>query len=110
MCAPKSCSLDPIPTSLLKDPDVLNAALPKITTIINQSLASGEVPYVLRRARVTPLLKKAGLDVNNYKNYRPVSNVPFIGKVLEKVVAKQLTQHLQQHHLHEDLQSAYKQG
>ena len=109
-CAPKTCSLDPIPTSLLEDPGVLNAALPKITTIIKQSLTSGVVPSVLKRAQVAPLLKKSGLDVNNYKNYRPVSNIPFIGKVLEKVVAKQLTQHLQQHQLHDELQSAYKQG
>ena len=51
-----------------------------------------------------------GLEVNVLKNYIPVSNIPFIGKVLEKVVAKQLTQHLRDHDLGVDLQSAYHLG
>ncbi len=109
-CAPKSCSLDPLPTHLLMETEVLDATLPVITAIIDQSLASGVVPTCLKRAQVTPLLKKSGLDITNYKNYRPVSNIPFLGKVLEKVVAKQLTRHIQIHDLHDDLQSAYRVG
>jgi len=109
-CAPKTCSLDAVPTSLLKDPVILAAVLPTITSLINQSLTSGVVPTDLKKAQVTPLLKKPGLDVNILKNYRPVSNIPFIGKILEKVVAKQLTQHLRDHDLGDDLQSAYRLG
>ena len=108
--APKTCSLDAVPTSLLKEPVILAAVLPPITSLINQSLTSGVVPTGLKKAQVTPLLKKTGLDVNVLKNYRPVSNIPFIGKVLEKVVAKQLTQHLRDHDLGDDLQSAYRLG
>jgi hypothetical protein len=109
-CAPKTCSLDAVPTSLLKDQVILRTVIPIITSIINQSLASGIVPSAFKKAQVTPLLKKVGSDVNNLKNYRPVSNIPFIGKVLEKVVAKQLSLHLQLYNLGDDLQSAYRRG
>jgi len=109
-CAPKSCSLDPMPTTLMKNEHVLDAVIPSLTALINKSLADGKVPQCWKQAQVTPLLKKSGLDINDYKNYRPVSNIPFISKVIEKVVAKQLTNHLRQHNLHDHLQSAYKQG
>ena len=59
---------------------------------------------------MSPLLKKSGLDVSNMSNYRPVSNVPFLGKVMEKVIAHQLSTHLTRNGLHDELQSAYKQG
>ena len=39
-----------------------------------------------------------------------MSNIPFLGKVLEKVVARQLVEHITQHNLHDDLQSAYHAG
>ena len=80
--ATKSCSLDPLPTSLLKADEVLECLLPAV------------VPQRFKRAHVTPLLKKEGLDVNILKNYCPVSNLSFISKVLERTVAKQLTEHL----------------
>jgi hypothetical protein len=59
---------------------------------------------------VAPLLKKTGLDVNVLSNYRPVSNIPFLGKVMEKVVAQQLNAILSSNGLHDDLQSAYRRG
>ena len=43
-----------------------------------------------KSAIVKPLLKKSTLDPNDKKNYRPVSNVSFISKILEKVVAYHL--------------------
>ena len=109
-CATKSCALDALPTKLLKAPQVLDAALPVITSVINQSLSSGVVPTIYKSALVTPLLKKTGLDCNDYRNFRPVSNIHFLGKVLEKVVAKQLMQHITEHNIHDDLQSAYRVG
>jgi hypothetical protein len=78
--------------------------------MINHSLVCGYVPQSFKIAQVTPLLKKEGLDICEYKNYRPVSNLCFIGKVLEKVVASQLNSYLAQHGLHDMLQSAYKAG
>ena len=57
-----------------------------------------------------PLLKKPGLDPENLKNYRPVSNLPFLSKVLEKVVLQQLLDHLESNNLLEPFQSAYRKG
>ena len=55
-------------------------------------------------------MKKAGLDNNDLKNYRPVSNLPFISKLLEKVVLKQLLNLLSAGDLIEPNQSAYRKG
>ena len=54
------------------------------------------------------LLKKAGLDPNCLKHYRPVSSLPFLSKVLEGIVLKQFLQHLQIHSFLEPFQSAYR--
>ena len=69
---------------------------------------SGIVPSNLKQAVVSPILKKDNLDRNCLKNYRPISNLPFIAKVLEKVAAKRLIEHLDKHNMHEELQSAYR--
>ena len=104
-CAPKSCELDPIPTSLLLE--CLDAVFPTMTSIINDSLKSGDFPSIYKPAIVTPLLKKPSLDPNDLKNYRPVSNLSFMFKILEKVVASQLMSHLNRHTLFSSFQSAY---
>ena len=74
--SPKTCDLDPIPTSLLKEYTM--ELVPYITKIINESLATGVVPDIFKRAIVTPLLKKPGLDETDLKNFRPVSNLSFL--------------------------------
>ena len=94
----KSCSLDPLPTWLLKKTDTL---LPTITQIINKSLASGTFPTSFKSALVRPLLKKTNLDTEVLRNYRPVSNLQYTSKVLEKVVAAQLTSYMRKHYLYE---------
>ena len=71
----KSCSLDPLPTSLVVK--CMDKILPVITLIINSSLKSGHFPGVWKEAIVTPLLKKCGSDLSNFKNLRPVSNLYF---------------------------------
>ena len=78
--------------------------------IVNASLSTGIVPPQFKQAIVTPLLKKPGLDTNNMKNFRPVSNLPFISKILEKVVLIQLKNHLSGNNLLEIFQSAYRQN
>ena len=60
------------------------------------------------KALVTPILKKHGLDVNILANYRPVSNLPFTAKVMEKIAVQRLSEHLTSNGIHEELQSAYK--
>ena len=63
------------------------------------------MPKEFKSARIRPLLKKSGLDQNLLKNYRPVSNLPFISKVLEKVVDKSLEHYLSEN---KGFQSAYR--
>ena len=82
---PKSCELDPIPTNLLKQ--CLDSVLPIITEIINRSFSNSTVPSSFKNVIVRPLIKRQGIDKDEFKNYRPVSNLPFLSKVLEKAVA-----------------------
>ena len=62
-----------------------------------------------KQAIVTPLLKEAGLDAADMANYRPVSNLTFLSKTVERVVAKQLNGYLAANGLPR-LQSAYRRG
>ena len=103
----KSCELDPIPTTLLYDN--LDILLPTITNI-NTSLTTGIVPRGLKTAIVKPLMKKPSLDKNLLKNYHPISNLPFLSKILEKVVLHKLPSHLQANNLCNPFQSAYRAG
>ena len=57
---------------------------------------------------MTPILKKQGLDDNDLRNYRPVSNLPFLSNILERVVLLQLQSHLCANSLFEIRQSAYR--
>ena len=68
------------------------------------------MPHHLKRAIVKPIIKKSTLDPENMKNYTPVSNLAYIGKIIEKVVVAQLDAHLTDNDLHEPLQSAYRTG
>ena len=102
----KSCPLDPIPTFLLKD--CLEELLPVITTISNAFLYTALVPISFKKAVVTPLLKKQSLEPDVLGSYRPVSNLSFISKILEKVVAKRLRSHKTSESLYEPFQSAYR--
>jgi len=73
--------LDPILTKLLKEmlPDVIDPLL----NIINVSL-SLYVPKTFKLAMIKPLVKKPQLDHTKLVNYRPISNLPFLSKTLEK--------------------------
>jgi len=102
----KSCPLDPIPTWLLAE--FKDEIAPIIATIINKSLATGTVPAALKFALVIPLLKKLLLALDILKNYRPVSNLPYLSKVMEKVVSEQFNTHTCENGLEEIFQSAYK--
>uniref|UniRef100_A0A8W8MRU8 Reverse transcriptase domain-containing protein n=1 Tax=Magallana gigas TaxID=29159 RepID=A0A8W8MRU8_MAGGI len=96
--------------ALLKNSSVLPIELPTITDLVNASLSIEMFPDKLKRALVIPRLKKTGLDTNTFSYYRTVSNIPFISKVIERIVAKQLNNHLTKNGLHDNLQLAYKSG
>ena len=61
-----------------------------------------------KHAIATPLLKKPYLDASDLRNYRPVSNLTFVSKVVERIVAEKLLRYLQEHDLLPRLQSAYR--
>ena len=102
----KSSALDPIPTTLLKLclPDVISS----LVNIVNKSFSTSTVPKFYKQAIVRPLLKKASLDPNVLSNYRPVSNLLFEHKFLERVVLNQLDQYFSQFSLYSKFQSAYR--
>ena len=104
----KSCILDPLPSNCFRA--CMDELVPVITDIVNKSLLDGVVPCEFKYAIIKPLLKKSNLDPDILKNYRPVSNLPFLSKLLEKVVLEQLLKHLEANNLLEPFQSAYRQG
>ena len=57
---------------------------------------------------VTPLLKKPGLDKDDLSYARPITNLSFVSKALERIVSNQLDQHLAAHYLLSQSQSAYR--
>ena len=79
-----------------------------LTRIINLSLATGEMLEDLKCAMVRPLLKKPTADHKDFANFRPVSNVKYVSKLIEKAVAVQLNDYLACNDLHVPLQSAYR--
>ena len=101
----KCCELDALPTSLLKR--MIDVCLPSIMKIVNLSLEMGQFTYQWKVAIVRPLLKKLGLDLIK-KNYRPVSNLSFLSKVIEKAMLKQFNEHCDNYGLLPDYQSAYR--
>ena len=56
------------------------------------------------------LLNRSGLDKEEMKNYRPISNLHFISKLIEKVVARRTEEHLEHNDLNGIYQSAYRRG
>ena len=80
----KSCSLDPWPTFLVKE--CVNILINALTQMINMSLSEGYFPDKFKTAIVTPLLKKPSLDKSVLKNYRPVSGLNFVSKLIERTV------------------------
>ena len=101
-----TCLLDPVPTRLLKE--VLTQIGPSLLNMINISLVTGYVPQSFKVAVIKPLLKKPTLDPGLLANYRPISNLPFLSKVLEKAVAKQLCDFLHNNNLFETFQSGFR--
>ena len=100
------CTLDVLPNRILKECfDVLG---PIITGLINLSLSEGCFPSSFAHALVHPLLKKPSLSADDLSNYRPISNLNFLSKVLERIVAKQMHAHLSSNAYYLPFQSAYR--
>ena len=102
----KACKLDPLPATIMRS--CYSALVPVFKTVINLSLSTGSMPEDLKIASLRPLLKKPNADCEQFSNFRPVSNLKFLLKLVEKTVFVQLNNYLTVNGLHERFQSAYK--
>ncbi len=95
---PTTCLLGPVPTKLLKElipvaeEQLLNIIINYINIII---IIFRSRPKTIQAGGLKPLIKKPQLDPSELANYRPISNLPFMSKILEKVVSAQLCSFLQ---------------
>uniref|UniRef100_A0A8C7WRW4 Reverse transcriptase domain-containing protein n=1 Tax=Oryzias sinensis TaxID=183150 RepID=A0A8C7WRW4_9TELE len=103
---PTTCLLDSIPTSLLKT--FYDFFEFELLNIVNYSLQTGIFPAAFKTPVVRPLLKKSNLDPNNYNNYRPVSNLPFLSKMIEKTVLIQFHEFLNINNIFEKYPSGFR--
>src|SRR6187399_2542757 len=101
-----SCDLDIIPTFLLKS--CLDSLILPITNIINLALLEGIFPDSFKSASVRPLLKKHNLPTHDLSSFRPISNLNFISKVLERIILSRINNHLQTFPSICPFQSAYR--
>lgn len=102
----KSSTRDPIPTLLVKRFAGILAR--SIAKLINTSLSTGVLPEEMKIAFVTPVLKKLDLCPDVLSNYRPVSNLSFLSKLVERAAGKQLMDYLESSGLLVPVQSAYR--
>ena len=101
----KTSPQDPVPAFLLK-PSV-DELLPALELLVNLSLSSGSMKG-LKESVITPILKKAGLDPEALKNYRPVCNIQYLSKLIERAVIIQSNHHMDSIGGHVSYQSGYK--
>ena len=85
-------SINHLSTYLVKD--CIDILVTPIASIVNISLSAGCFPSHSKSALVSPLLKKPTLKKDNLKNYRPVSNLGFLSKLVEKFVTNCLNSHI----------------
>ncbi len=90
-----SCGIDSISSNLLKKiiPEIADV----ICYIFNRSLSSGIVPTILKTAKVNPIFKSG--DKHQFTNYRPISILPSISKILEKIVYNRIYKFITKHNI-----------
>ena len=88
----------------------LNCALPvilnPITRLINKIITMQDVPRDFKKAVVTPIHK--GGEANEPVNYRPISVLPLLSKLMERVIADQLDMHLRKHGMLTEVQHGFR--
>jgi len=87
---------------------LINKCLNKFVSLINKCLNTGSVPVNLKVATVTPLPKKPSLDPSILQNYRPIFVLPFISKLLDKIMFNQLQHFLLNNCIYQTFQSGFR--
>ena len=103
---PASSLLDPLPPKLYVE--LFSILGPTILNLLNLSIKSGVLPSAFKTAVISPPLKRPNLDPESLNNYRPISNLPFLSKILEKIVAAQLIAYMSSNSLFEVFQSGFR--
>jgi len=104
----KSSPMDKIPTSIIKS--CVDVFAPVITRLATLSFREGSFPSIYKIASVSPLIKKKDADRDNPANYRPISNLHTISKILERIFLSRIIHHIEQSPGFNKFQSAYRRG
>ena len=102
----KHCSLDPVPTWLVKQCSAVFA--PVIANMCITSFNQSSLPAGQKMAITRPLLKKPTLDSSDMNSYRPISNLSFLSKMIERLVDFRLVAYADRNSLLPKFQSAYR--
>jgi hypothetical protein len=102
----KTSRADPIATTVVKQN--LELLAPVLLHIVNCCLTQNIFPKELKNACITPIIKDERKNPEDFQNFRPISNLEFLSKLLERVMYRQLTKHIEAFNLHTRFQSAYK--
>ena len=103
-----TCSSDHFPSKLLMSH--LPTIIDTILHMINLCISTSVFPSSCKSVIVLPLIKKPGLDPPVLKNYRPVSNLSFLSKLIDKVISSRILTHIADNDLIEKFQSEYSYG
>ena len=79
-----------------------------LVTIINSSFLSAVFPNQLKQSLIIPIIKDSSIESNQLSNYRPIANLPFLSKMIEKLVYSELKNYLSSNFLYPRMQSAYR--
>jgi hypothetical protein len=105
MSSCKNSPDDVISTALLKQDETFPTL---VADICNASFSEGVYPNNLKCALINPVAKKANGDPNDMSNFRPISNIKVMGKLIESIAEIRLIQHVEEvSYLHSN-QSAYR--
>ena len=106
--AKNSSPNDPLPFTITKL--IASTLAPLFKIIIDESLNYGTIPDLLKLSLIASLLKKPKLDKTELSNYRHISQIPLLTKILEKIVYKQLISYLTKYNLLDNRQNGFRQG
>ena len=102
--AKSSCGYDDISSIFLKQ--ITTSIIKPLTIVINQVLNNGIFPDKLKIAKVVPIFKKGDCALTN--NYRPISLLPVISTVIEKIIYTQLSLYFESNKLFSDSQYGFR--